>query len=112
MPGLAATVRLPNITGFSNATTMILSGDITDAETALKIKLVDHISTDKDISAFALKLIKKMTDHHLPQVIHSIMTSLHNSRNLPYKEALDEETRLFCKLAITEAKKSFDEDHA
>jgi len=111
MPGLAATVRLPQLTGFSNATSMILTGDITDAGTALKIKLVDHISGDKDISLYALKLLKKMTDHHLLEVIHSIMTSLHNSRKLPYKEALAEETNLFCKLAITEAKKNYDEDH-
>jgi enoyl-CoA hydratase/carnithine racemase len=111
MPGLAATVRLPNISGFSNATSMILSGDITDADTALKIRLVDHISPDKDVLSFAHKLLKKMTDHHLPEVIHSIMQSLHNSRHLPYKEALVEETRLFCQLAITEAKKSYDESH-
>ena len=106
MPGLAATVRLPNVTGFSNATKMILSGDISDAETALKIHLVDHISDDKDIASFALKLIKKMTDHRLLEVIQSIMLSLNNSRKLSYEQALNEETRLFCKLAIAEAKRN------
>jgi enoyl-CoA hydratase len=106
MPGLAATVRLPHISGFSNATKMILSGDITDAQTALKIQLVDHISDDKDIASFALKLIKRMTDHRLLEVIQSIMTSLNNSRKLSYEQALNEETRLFCKLAISEAKRT------
>jgi len=91
---------------------MILTGDIVDSDTAFKIKLVDHISADKDITLYALKLLKKMTEHHLMEVIHSIMSSLHNSRNLPYQEALVEETKMFCKLAITEAKKSYNEDHA
>ena len=106
MPGLAATVRLPNVSEFSNATKMILSGDITDAETALRIHLVDHISDDKDITSFAVKLIKRMTDHRFLEVIQSIMTSLNNSRKLSYEQALNEETRLFCKLAIAEAKRN------
>jgi enoyl-CoA hydratase/carnithine racemase len=106
MPGLAATVRLPQIAGFTNATKILLSGDITDAETALKIHLVDHISEEKEISAFAMKLLKKMTDHRQIDVIRSIMTSLQNSRRLPFEEALAEETRLFCWLAVAEAKKT------
>lgn len=107
MPGLAATVRLPQISGFTKATNMILTGDITDAATALKIHLVDHICDDKDIASLAMKLLKKMTDHRLLEVIQAIMTSLHNSRKLTYDEALTEETKLFCKLAIAEAKKTF-----
>jgi enoyl-CoA hydratase/carnithine racemase len=106
MPGLAGTVRLPNLAGFSNATGIILSGDIFDAQTALKIKLVDHLSEDKDIASFAIRLMKKMTDHRLLEVIQSIMTSLNNARKLPYEQALNEETRLFCKLAIAEAKRN------
>lgn len=106
MPGLAATVRLPNISGFNNATKMILTGDITDAETALKIHFVDYISDDKEIASFALKLIKKMTDHRLLEVIQAIMTSLNNSRKLSFDEALAEETKLFCKLAVAEAKRT------
>ena len=106
MPGLAATVRLPALSGFNNAAKMILTGDITDAETALKIRLVDYISDDKDIISFALKLLKRMTENRLIEVIQSIMTSLHNFRKLSYEAALAEETRLFCILAKAEAEKS------
>ena len=105
MPGLAGTLRLSEVAGFSNAMKMMLTGDIFNAEKALEMKLVDYVTDEKDIKDFALKMMKRMTDHRPREVIHSIMTSLHNYRKLSFAEALREETRLFCKLAAAEARK-------
>ncbi|OHD67343.1 MAG: hypothetical protein A2W19_00040 [Spirochaetes bacterium RBG_16_49_21] len=99
IPGLAGTVRLPDKVGFSNAMQMILSGDIVSAERALGMRLVDHLVGSRQAFDFSLTLMKKMVAGRSKEVIKSVVRALNNARRLSAREAMKEETKMFCMLA-------------
>jgi len=105
MPGLGGTVRLGEMTGFPKSLAMIMSGDMINAEDALEMKLVDYIQSKVKLFDFSFNLLQKMTRDRPISVIHAVMQALRNARNLPAAEAMKEETRLFCELALEEAKR-------
>jgi enoyl-CoA hydratase/carnithine racemase len=100
MPGFGGTQRLPDTIGPGRALTMILDGDIVTAEKAAAIGLVDHAAPQHGALEFSLSLMKKMVDGRAPHVIRSVVRSLNNSRTMTRQEAMEEETRLFCELAM------------
>ncbi len=100
MPGLGGTVMLPKLIGQSRSTEVILTGETVNAEKAREIGLVDHIIHGKEVLTFARDFLKKMTHEREIHVIRSIMKSIHNSLNMSFEQALNEETKLFCDLAI------------
>lgn len=93
------------MTGFTVALKTILSGDVINAEDALEIKLVDFVVAKSRLFDFSFRLVQKMTKDRPLQVIHAVMQALQNARTLPKEEAMREETRLFCELALEEAKR-------
>lgn len=99
MPGMGGTVRLPGFIGFGKSLAAVLSGDIIDAERALDIGLADHVAPAKGAMDFSLALMKKMVADRSVEVIRSIVRSLNNGRTMPASEAMEEETRMFCRLA-------------
>jgi enoyl-CoA hydratase/carnithine racemase len=106
LPGLGGTVRATELTGFQNSLKMIMAGDMINAEDALEMKLVDYIVPRAKLFDFSFSLLQKMTmDRPLP-VIHAVMKALRNARTLPAEEAMKEETRLFCELALAESQRN------
>lgn len=100
MPGFGGTQRLSPLTGLGRALTMILGGDIVNAERAAETGLVDHTTRPHGALEFSLSLMKKMVEGRSPDVIRSVVRSLNNGRTMTRQEALEEETRLFCSLAM------------
>ncbi len=105
IPGMNAALRLPKIIGSNEALKLILSGDIINAETAHKLKLVDYISLHEDAVDYAVNLVKHMTNNKKIEVINSIVRSLNNSKIMSFENAMEEEMKMFCGLAYAEAKR-------
>ncbi|HOY30246.1 MAG TPA: enoyl-CoA hydratase/isomerase family protein [Bacteroidales bacterium] len=104
MPGLGGIARMVKQSGDHHAISLLLSGDIIDAEKALKYNIVHYVSDD-DVLGASLKYLKNMVSTKPKNVICSIMQAIHNANKLPLHEALHEETRMFCKLALEEAQR-------
>lgn len=100
MPGFGGTQRLSPLAGLGRALTMILGGDIVNAEQASAIGLVDYTTRPRGALEFSNSLMKKMVEGRSPDVIRSVVRSLNNGRTMTRQDALEEETRLFCSLAI------------
>jgi len=100
MPGMGGTVMLSRLIGPGKAAEIILSGDTINAQQALKIKLADYLVPAGQIREFSLNYLDKLTSGRDPDVIRSVMRSLHNAQTMPFEKALEEETKLFCSLAV------------
>jgi enoyl-CoA hydratase/carnithine racemase len=106
MPGLGGTVLLTKLLGEGKATQIILSGEIINSEKAIELKMVDFVISKKELHQFSLNYLTKITNDRDFDVIHSIMKSIHNAVTLPFEEALKEETKLFCSLAVKSMKEN------
>ena len=100
MPGLGGTITLSKLIGAGRSAEIILSGDIVDAQKAFELKLTDYVVPSKELHAFTLDFLDKMTAGRDIEVIHSVMKSIHNSQAMAFEKALEEETKLFCALAV------------
>jgi enoyl-CoA hydratase/carnithine racemase len=100
MPGMGGTVMLSRLVGIGKSAEIILSGELVNANKALEIRLADQIVPKNDLHAYSLSYLTKMTEDREVDVIHSVMQSIHNSQVMSFENALEEETRLFCALAI------------
>jgi enoyl-CoA hydratase len=103
LPGLGGTVRLQEKTHAGEALKMILGGDVINAGEAMQIGLADLIVPKSELLSSSLGLMEKMTRDRPLEVINAIMKVMRNARTLPREEAMAEETRLFCELAVKEA---------
>ena len=106
MPGLNGIMRLPKLIGTSKSLEMILSGDTVDAIKAIDLNIIDYMVPTSEVFNFSFNLMKKMTSNRSLNVINSVVKALNNSKKLSFKKAMNEEIKLFCKLAIEEAKKN------
>ncbi len=104
IPGFGGTVRLPRLVGLGKAKELIYSGNMIDAEEALKLGLVDHVFESVEalrdgVLKFASKLATK------PGIaIKLAKKSLNASWSLPLKENLELEVDVFCETFDTEDK--------
>lgn len=105
IPGLGGTVRCFAKSGFPKAIKFIMSGDMINAEDAQELHLVDFVVSKQKVFEFSFNFLQKLTrDRPLP-VINAVMRALKNARTLSTEEAMKEETRMFCQLALAEAKR-------
>ena len=100
MPGLGGTYRLTNVVGPGKAAEIMLSGDVVNAQKALETGLVDYVVPDRDLRIYTLDYLERLTRDRDVDVIRSIMKSIHNAMHLDTDRALEEETRMFCALAV------------
>lgn len=100
MPGLGGTVMLTKLIGQGKSAEIILSGDMVGAQKALELKLTDHVVPLKDLIAFSMSFMERLTFDRDINVIRSVMKSIHNAQTLSFDNALEEETKLFCSLAL------------
>jgi len=112
MPGMGGTYRLPYLVGLPDAVKMMLGGDMLNAVDGQKLGLIDYIAPKDQAFEFSMDLMQKMTHDRPLKVIKSIMKSLKNSRVMSREEAMAEETRLFCSLAMDEAERRKSEELA
>jgi enoyl-CoA hydratase/carnithine racemase len=100
MPGLGGAVMLTKLIGAGKSAEIILTSEIVNSQKALELKLADYVVPVKELKTFSLGLLERMTSDREIEVIHSVMKSIHNSQNLSFENALKEETKLFCALAV------------
>jgi enoyl-CoA hydratase/carnithine racemase len=100
MPGMGGTVMLTKLIGSGRSSEIILTGETVNAQKALDYKLVDYIKPNKELHPFAIDFLNKITYDRDIEVISSVMKSIHNSLTLSFEKALEEETKLFCALAL------------
>lgn len=78
-----------------------MAGNVIHADEALALGLVDYVVPSKEVLEFSLRLLEKMTGGRSMNIIHSIMKSVNNSRNLSFDAATEEETGLFARLVLS-----------
>jgi enoyl-CoA hydratase/carnithine racemase len=100
MPGLGGTVMLTKLIGAGKSAEIILTGDIVNAQKALELRLADYVVPSKELNAFSMSYLERMTSDREIDVINSVMRSIHNSQTLSFEKALKEETKLFCALVV------------
>ncbi|MCX6250624.1 MAG: enoyl-CoA hydratase/isomerase family protein [Bacteroidetes bacterium] len=110
IPGLGGIVKLARQTSNMETMQFVLQGDLINAMEALTCGIVDHIIQDEDPMEYAVKLLHKMTDDRSMKVIHYVMQALRNSRTLSFDDAVREETKMFCELAVEEAERRFNNE--
>ncbi|MEI7490964.1 MAG: enoyl-CoA hydratase/isomerase family protein [Bacteroidota bacterium] len=103
IPGLGGTVRCFGKTGFPRAMKLIMSGDMINAEDAQEMNLVDFIVGKQKVFDFSFNLLQKLTRDRPLTVINAVMKALKNARSMSIEDAMREETRMFCELALAEA---------
>jgi len=105
IPGLGGTVRCYGKSGFPRAIKLIMSGDMINAEDAQEMNIVDFIVAKQKAFDFSFNFLLKLTKDRPLEVINAVMKALKNARTLSIGEAMKEETRMFCELALAEAKR-------
>jgi enoyl-CoA hydratase/carnithine racemase len=99
IPGLGGTLNLSKITGKAKALEIILAGNIIDAETAFELKIIDHLVEARSGLEKGLSLAKSLTENKDIEIIKAVVEAVRNASELPYEQALERETELFCMLA-------------
>jgi enoyl-CoA hydratase len=105
IPGLGGIKRINELSHIHEAIKFILSGDMINADEAKTMNLVDLILPDEELISYSLTLLRKMTSDRNIKVINYVMKAIHNTRKMNQKEALREETRMFCELAQEERRR-------
>ena len=103
IPGLGGTVRLGRKLPMPESLKMILGGDMINAEEALALNIVDRIIREEDLLAYTLRFLKKITHDRPLNIIKAVMQVLKNARTMDPAEAMQEETRMFVRLARMES---------
>lgn len=93
MPAYGATQAVPRLIGERRALDLMLSGDPTDAETALRWGLIDRISVAGEAVDMATDFIRARAGN-MPFTERAIRESVAASALLPLKQGLEEELRL------------------
>jgi enoyl-CoA hydratase len=105
MPGLGGIISVARKISFYESMKLILGGDMLNAEEALSMKIIDKILPNNEVFEYSFSLLKRMTADRELKVIRFVMEALHNSGRLSKEDALKEETRMFCELAVDEVRR-------
>jgi Enoyl-CoA hydratase/carnithine racemase len=99
-PGFSATVRLPKIVGVGMAKELIFSGKIIDAAEALRIGLVNSVTTSEELMNSAMELAK-MIASRASGAVQKSKASINDSADMSTDEAIENECKLFSECFTT-----------
>jgi len=99
MPGFGATVRQARAGRRGVLLEMILSGRMVSGDEARTLGLVDWSGPTGRLETSAARFLKGLTRDRAPYLIRAVMQALRNAAELPRREALKKESRLFCEVA-------------
>jgi len=94
IPGWGGTQRLPKIIGISQATEMILTGDIINSEKALRIGLVNAVFPQKTLIKNILNIVDKILSNG-PNAVKDSIKCIQKSFILPFEDGLELEAECF-----------------
>jgi len=100
LPGLGGVRRLKELTGHAVALEMVLNGDMINAKTALKLKIIDELVSRKGAFSQSLELATKMIANRPLPVINSIMKSVNFAKFHTREESVKQDAELFSVLAL------------
>ena len=103
IPGSGGTQLLPRIVGLSKAKWMLLSGESVKSQEALEIGLIERVATEGNLLEEAMTMGDRLAANG-PLAYAAIKQSLRNGMEMPFSEAMLEESKLFAKMAETEDK--------
>ena len=100
IPGYGGTQRLPRLVGPSAALKLILTGDIINAQEALRIGLVDEVVPVDELMPRARKLALQMAAL-APLALAASIATVNHGADLPLSQALELEAHHFGRLSDT-----------
>ncbi len=77
---------------------MVLSGEMIGAEEARERGIVDRVCAAPQVEREAEALLAQLVSRRSAALVHAAMNSVHNCARMGRREALLEESRLFCEL--------------
>ena len=101
MCGYAGTQRLPRLVGKGRALEILLTGEMVDAQEALRIGLVNRVVPKDKLMAEAEGLLRKMLAN-APLALRHTLEAVHSGLQLPFEQAEELEASLFGLLCSTE----------
>lgn len=97
IPGYSATQRLPRLVGIGNAMELLLTGDMIDAETALRIGLIQKVFEPDLLLEETIKSAKNILSKG-PKAIQKIKSILIQSKKLNFEDGSELESKEFSSL--------------
>jgi enoyl-CoA hydratase len=94
IPGGGGTQRLPRIVGLGAALHFILTGDLVDAATALRLGLVSEVVEQAELMARAMQIAESIAARS-PVALAAAKEATRAAQNLPLVDGLKLETALF-----------------
>ena len=101
IPGYGGTQRLPQIIGKGRALEMMLTAEMTNAETALNYGLVNYVLEDKDAAMKKATQLVDIIQRKAPKAVAGVMESVNNFFKED-EEGFKQETKIFSKLCGTD----------
>jgi len=101
MPWDGGTQRLSRLVGGAKALELILLGEVLDAGEALKIGLVSHVASEKDILASALNLARRLAEKG-PIALRYAKEAIYQGMDMTLEQGLRLEADLYFLLHTTE----------
>ena len=97
IPGYGGTQRLSRLSGLGNTLFLQLTGQMIDAEEALRMGIVQKVTEANELMNEALKIAKKITQHG-PNSIKTLKKVVRNGYQIDLNKAYDLESTEFSKL--------------
>ena len=94
IPGYGGTQRLPRLVGKGSAMEMLLTGELIDAQEALRIGLVNRVVSPEELMPFAESLARKMLSNG-PVALKYCMEAVHHGLEVCEQEGQHMEAMLF-----------------
>lgn len=94
IPGGGGTQRLAHLVGEGKAMELILTGDMVDAQEALKIGLVNHVFPQAELEARTLEMAQKIADKS-PVALRMAKEAVKGAARMNLREGLEREVDLF-----------------
>ena len=101
MCGYGGTQRLPRLVGKGPALEMLLTGEMVDAQEALRIGLVNRVFPREKLLPGAEALLRKMLTN-APLSLRFTIEAVNEGLEMPLGPALDREAALFSLLCTTD----------
>ena len=101
IPGYGGTQRLPQIIGKGRALEMMLTAEMTNAETALNYGLVNYVLEDKDAAMKKATQLIDIIQRKAPEAVAGVMESVNNFFK-EGEEGFKQEIKIFSRLCGTD----------
>jgi E-phenylitaconyl-CoA hydratase len=101
LPGSGGVQRLPRAVGKSNALLMLMTGDVIDAQEALRIGIASKVVTREQLMPTALDIAGRIA-RNAPLAVRAVKRLVTQGMDMPLVHALDVDKYMFGLLRDTE----------